>query len=79
MAKCIIPIILFLCVTSCTPIIKTSRLERQRARADSVLTRSPEKQAQIDQEKEYHRTGAKISVAVLIAWFIALENFKEKD
>lgn len=79
--KLIIPILIctLFCTASCTPIIKTARLERQKAKADSVMARSPEKQKQIDQEKKYHAVGAKISVVVLIAWFVALDNFKEKD
>lgn len=75
MYKTLAAITIFLLSFSCSP--KLSKIERQQAKADSILTQPPAKQQEILKEKKYHNTTAKISIIVLAAWFVALRNSED--
>jgi len=77
MYKTLALISIFLLSFSCSP--KLSKIERQQANADSLLTKSQPEQQRILKEKKYHITTAKISLIVFAVWFVAFQNAEDKD
>lgn len=75
----IIVICTLFCTTSCTPIIRTARLERQKARADSILIKSPSQQREIQQKKKFNNNTATLSIFVFAGWLTTWLALTDKD